>query len=390
MKIRVLYLCSWRIGNFGKGAVDFVYDQIQFLSDEIEAVFVNVYYVSWIEWLKLKIANKDIQENNQLWPTEYVKSIDLYCPRISSRITKRSLLRDIELSGKYIGKTLERLISNIELIHVHVSLPMGIIGAELSKHFGVPFILQEHSGPFEMHTDTKEKEEYVKKVFCQSKLILPVGQDLSNRMSKYIIELEKIRVCSNLVRTDIFKPQPIPPKENIIKILIISHLQPVKGLEIFIEAMSLLRDMDYQIKASIVGTGEDKKLLKLISHYKLDDKISLFGRVEKKKLVDFYRDHHIYVCSSYTETFGLAPAEAIASGRPVVTTRCGGPDAFVNEKCGEIVEVGNPESLANGIIAVWNKLDSYKPYDMYNYIDLMFGPEIFKNNMRRIYKELTY
>lgn len=58
------------------------------------------------------------------------------------------------------------------------------------------------------------------------------------------------------------------------------------------------------------------------------------------------------VISSHFETFGVVAAEALCSGVPVISTRCGGPECIVEEGDGLLVPVADPEALAEAMQAL--------------------------------------
>jgi len=60
------------------------------------------------------------------------------------------------------------------------------------------------------------------------------------------------------------------------------------------------------------------------------------------------------------ETFGLPALESQAAGKPVVTTRCNGPEYVVNsEKLGRVVEKGNASGLAAAMADVYEKREQF-------------------------------
>ena len=59
------------------------------------------------------------------------------------------------------------------------------------------------------------------------------------------------------------------------------------------------------------------------------------------------------------ETFGVAIVEALAMGRPVVATRCGGPDGIVTARDGLLVPVDDVEALARAMRELREHIDRY-------------------------------
>jgi glycosyltransferase involved in cell wall biosynthesis len=105
-------------------------------------------------------------------------------------------------------------------------------------------------------------------------------------------------------------------------LLAVRRLEPRMGLELLLESVALLRR---PLRVAVVGRGSlAADLHRLRSTLGLDDTVTLVGGVGDDALCDWYRAADLCVVPTIAyEGFGLATAEALASGTPVVGTRVG-------------------------------------------------------------------
>lgn len=81
--------------------------------------------------------------------------------------------------------------------------------------------------------------------------------------------------------------------------------------------------------------------------------VDLFVRPAQEQLREVYARANVWLLPSETEGFGLPGLEAMACRCPVVATRCGGPEEFVQDGVnGYLVEVGDIEAMAERITRV--------------------------------------
>ena len=202
-----------------------------------------------------------------------------------------------------------------------------------------------------------------------------VAEDLAN-----IVKLphEKIRVIYNPVVTpEIFSkakeplehPWFVPDQPPVI--LAVGRLTEVKDYYTLIRAFALVR-AERSVRLVILGEGEDRsKLEALVQELGLRDYVSLPGFVDNPYA--YMARASILVLSSIREGFGNVLVEAMAVGTPVVSTDCHSGPAEILEggKWGRLVPVGNPEILAEAIIAtIINKPDSAELIDRAKYFGL--------------------
>jgi D-inositol-3-phosphate glycosyltransferase len=85
----------------------------------------------------------------------------------------------------------------------------------------------------------------------------------------------------------------------------------------------------------------------------IENKVMFAGRVDQKHLPPYYSSADVLVISSHYESFGLVGLEALACGRPVVSTPVGAMDILIQQsQAGQVVSDTLPRSLARGIQSI--------------------------------------
>ena len=119
----------------------------------------------------------------------------------------------------------------------------------------------------------------------------------------------------------------------------------------------------------------------------IDDRVVWLGPVNRSKVPNLFRDSHVYVMPSLHETFGVVYAEAIASGKPIIATRCGGPESIVNEDNGKLVEIGNIQELSLAMKEVANKWKEYQPWLIRNDFEQRFSRKVVVRQLMSLYQQ---
>jgi glycosyltransferase involved in cell wall biosynthesis len=139
----------------------------------------------------------------------------------------------------------------------------------------------------------------------------------------YNVPRERISVIEP--GTDRVIPVMREPKADVT-LLAVGAVVPRKGYDVLVAALALLRQHQWQL--TIVGdcTRDSETVASLRSSIDatgLTDRISLAGALSDEELANHYASADLFVLASRFEGYGMAIAEAIAYGLPVVSTRVG-------------------------------------------------------------------
>ena len=158
-----------------------------------------------------------------------------------------------------------------------------------------------------------------------------------------------IDVIPNGVELDRFFPAGTAEKSEALRLLTVGRLSVTKRIEMLIDAVEILHRTACKIRLTVVGGGKmEKQFRKTVTERELSDVIKITGRMDSKRMPEVYRRNDIFISASMQEGMSNAMLEAMASGLPIVTTRCEGLAELIDGN-GLIVELDNIEEIAKAI-----------------------------------------
>ena len=132
-------------------------------------------------------------------------------------------------------------------------------------------------------------------------------------------------------------------------LLCVASLTARKGHLVLLEALATLRELAWQL--TCVGSPDRDPaaaaaIRAAILRFGLEGRVRLAGEQTEAGLQPFYAAADLFVLASYHEGYGMALAEALARGLPVVSTTAGAIPDTVPAGAGILVPPGDPEALA--------------------------------------------
>ncbi len=154
-----------------------------------------------------------------------------------------------------------------------------------------------------------------------------------------------VQVVHNGVRPGEF--EPVALEADPADVLFVGELRRLKGVDVLIEALSLLQSQGKKLRAVIVGDGPDaESFLSLAKARGLADTVSFPGAMPARNA---FAKGRLLLVPSRAESLPYIVLEAIAAGMPVVATKVGGIPEIFGDDAVMLIPPGNANALADAI-----------------------------------------
>jgi glycosyltransferase involved in cell wall biosynthesis len=140
-----------------------------------------------------------------------------------------------------------------------------------------------------------------------------------------------------------------------VELLSVGTLNPGKGYEELLSALADVRSRDWHLTCAGSLTRHPPTVARIraiVQRRNLEDRVSLVGELDAGQIEARYARADVFVLATLRETFGMAVAEALAHGLPVVSTSTGAIPALVGTDAGLLVRPGDVPSLGAALSRV--------------------------------------
>jgi D-inositol-3-phosphate glycosyltransferase len=264
-----------------------------------------------------------------------------------------------------------------DLIHSHYWMS-GIAAESLSDLWGgTPIVHMFHTlGEMKNRVARSEAEregEYrikgEKQVIRRAnRIIVSTIAELTQLRFLYRANDRKLVVIPPGVDVSHFYPIPsdeakmyvgLKPEDRMV--LFVGRIEPLKGVDTLIQAMSCLQLNEQRpVHLAIIGgdpaaspeemSAEMARLQKLCDDLAVGQTVVFLGKRDQDKLPYYYSAAALVVMPSHYESFGMVALEAMACGTPVIASEVGGLAYLVKDgETGFTIPDGEPEELCEKI-----------------------------------------
>ncbi len=254
-----------------------------------------------------------------------------------------------------------------DLLHAHVLLRPVVVAQMLQRRFGIPYVVSEHSSVFLDGSFARRSSLY--RWLCRRGMR---GAKAVSAVSRWLADaLMEQDLCKDPVVLPNVVPgleRPLPAAGTPGDLLVVADLvDRTKNVSGILRALAEARKQDERLLLTIIGDGEDRAMLEeLVERLHLSSAVRFLGRLANTAVLDHIAQHWALVVNSNVETFSVVTGEALALGRPVIATRCGGPSAFITPENGLLIDTGDDVALARSMLHLLETADHYDPQEIRN------------------------
>ncbi|MGA9670373.1 MAG: glycosyltransferase [Terracidiphilus sp.] len=302
-----------------------------------------------------------ILEDGNIWTLELPRGFLSFALEKDLRFDP-AFLRHIPL----IGEVLERF--KPDLIHITGPSEVGMLGAGLAHHLGLPLAASWHTN---VHEYAARRSEWFLRLLPkrQSAVTEQKIEDLAMAAAAKFYSVARVLfapnpdLCALLERTtgrkcylmprgvdaELFKPEmrKRDPEDRDHVLGFVGRLSIEKNVTLLATVQEELERMGHKsFRFLIVGHGGEEQWLR--------DRLpraELPGVLKGEPLSTAYANMDLFVFPSHTDTFGNVVLEALASGVPAIVTRDGGPCTIVRDGVtGRIVDDADFAAAVAGLL----------------------------------------
>ena len=350
--MRIFILPGWYKSKANPGSCLFIYEQAVALSKLGHQVVVLAVHQHPIQ--TLSALQSGIHKYDDGGILTYETEIYTFNP---SRFTG-IYIRSFEKALRRLMDEAKRDVGAPDVLYAHFSFAAGISAVMLKED--TPLVVEEHYSLL-MGSVNRGVRRCVTDTVNSADAFICVSSGLKQAVLDLTGTDRELRVISNMI-DPVFRYYPRPASEDFV-FLGIGGLIPRKRFDLLIRAFADEFRDDGHIRLRIAGRGEEEgKLRALIASLDMESRIELLGQIDRAGTLDAYIHCDCFALPSAAETFGLVYREALAVGRPVISTKHGGFDEDSwHPEYGALIDIDDAAQLRRAMRNIVDSRDRCDP-----------------------------
>lgn len=187
-------------------------------------------------------------------------------------------------------------------------------------------------------------------------LVAPSQSTLDAALARFPVLRPKCSAIHNAVDLGEFQQVDSSGPQPKLYILCVALHHIHKALDVLVKAFATFHKTHPEVELRLVGDGPYRSELEaLVCQLGLKESVRFLGLQGRSAVCRLLAECSLFVLPSRVEPFGIAIIEALASGKPVISTKVGGiPEIIENGSNGILVEPDDPQALYEAMRTVWD------------------------------------
>jgi glycosyltransferase involved in cell wall biosynthesis len=277
-----------------------------------------------------------------------------------------------------------------DVIHAHSALWAGVAVVKNAPP-GVPCIVTEHSSIYYEKRATAYMRAATAHSYEASQRVVFCSTHAAQFMiDEGLLTSDKLRIIPNLVYADFFSPPSSHPPREPFRFFAAGFLVPGKRYDMLLRAFAIAFRNDSKVVLDIAGDGPERTHLEnLASDLGIASRVTFLGALSREGMRDALHRVHAFAHPSFYETFGVVLIEAMATGLPVVSTACGGPNDIVTPVTGYLSPVDDIEAFAHSLRQIHAAYDEFEPEKIRGYVVKKYSAEAVTKQLLDLYHDVA-
>jgi glycosyltransferase involved in cell wall biosynthesis len=276
-----------------------------------------------------------------------------------------------------------------DVIHVHSILNAGILARELHNQLGIPFVITEHSSAYARQSISLSDLNVAQTAVNCAKKKFAVSNEFGRLLDQIFTDGDKWQHMPNIVHELFFDKELESSKNNCFEFINVALADKNKAQANILEAFANRFKNKNNVRLIIGGDGPELENLKALAlNLGIGAQVKFTGLLTREQVRKKIAQSSAFVLSSRYETFGVVLIEALALGKPVVATRCGGPDSIVREQDGLLVPVDDVPSLEAAMQSIYENRTAYNAVEIRAACKERFSEHAIAERLMQVYEEI--